>query len=171
MSVTAAVIAIGAHLAKYAGAYMAASAVVSAGSAVYSAQERKKAAAYTAKSAEEAGEESTAMANLEAERHRDKIRRLKSSQIASYAKSGVKMEGSPLEVLADTAAQADLDEMIIKHGGQAESSAYGAQAMLSHMKGRSASTAGYINAGSSLLSGAYNISSSYNTKPKTKTVA
>ena len=148
-----------------------ASLLVSAGSAVYSAQEKQKTAAYTAKLAEEAGEESTAMAGIEAERHRDKIRRLQASQRASYAKSGVKMEGSPLEVLADTAAQADLDEMIIKHGGQAEASAYGAQAMLSRMKGRSASTAGYIKSGSSLLSGAYNISSSYNTKPKTKTVA
>ena len=148
-----------------------ASLLVSAGATLYSAQEKQKTAAYTAKLAEEAGEESKAMAALEVERHRDKIKRLKSSQKASYAKSGVKLEGSPLEVLADTQAQADLDEMIIRHGGQAESSAYGAQAMLSRMKGRSASTAGYINAGSSLLSGAYNISSSYNTKPKTKTVA
>ena len=135
--------------------------LVSAGSMVYSAQERKKAAEYTAKLAEEAGEESTAMAGIEAERHRDKIRRLQASQRASYAKSGVKLEGSPLEVLADTAAQADLDEMIIKHGGQAESSAYGAQAMLARMKGNSASTAGYLKAGSSLLAGAYDMS-----KPK-----
>ncbi len=59
-----------------------------------------------------------AMAGIEAERHRDKIRRLKATQRASYAKSGVTMEGSPLEVLADTQAQADLDEMIIRHGGK-----------------------------------------------------
>ena len=135
-----------------------ASLLVSAGSTVYSAQERKKTAAYTAKLAEEAGEESTAMANLEAERHRDKIRRLKSSQIASYAKSGVKLEGSPLEVLADTAAQADLDEMIIKHGGQVEANAYERKGMFARRAGKSAETAGYIKAGSSLLAGAYNIS-------------
>ena len=135
-----------------------ASLLVSAGATVYSAQERKKTAAYTAKLAEEAGEESMAMAGIEAERHRDKIRRLKATQRASYAKSGVTMEGSPLEVLADTQAQADLQEMIIRHGGQVEANAYERKGMFARRAGRSAETAGYISAGSSLLQGAYKMS-------------
>ena len=135
-----------------------ASLLVSAGATVYSAQERKKTAAYTAKLAEEAGEESMAMAGIEAERHRDKIRRLKATQRASYAKSGVTMEGSPLEVLADTQAQADLQEMIIRHGGQVEANAYERKGMFARRAGRSAETAGYIGAGSSLLAGAYKMS-------------
>ena len=135
-----------------------ASLLVSAGATVYSAQERKKTAAYTAKLAEEAGEESMAMAGIEAERHRDKIRRLKATQRASYAKSGVTMEGSPLEVLADTQAQADLDEMIIRHGGEVSANAYKMEGMFARRAGRSAETAGYIGAGSSLLAGAYKMS-------------
>ena len=132
--------------------------LVSAGSMVYSAQEKKKTAAYTAKLAEEAGEESMAMAGIEAERHRDKIRRLKATQRASYAKSGVTMEGSPLEVLADTQAQADLQEMIIRHGGEVSANAYKMEGMFARRAGRSAETAGYIGAGSSLLAGAYKMS-------------
>ena len=136
---------------------MYAATIASAGSAVYSAQEKKKTAAYTAQLAEEAGEESKAMAGLEAERHKDRIKRLRATQRASYAKSGVKLEGSPLEVLADTQAQADLDEMIIRRGGQVEASAYAQKGMFARRAGKSAATAGYIKAGSSLLAGAYNI--------------
>ena len=157
MGLGIAIVAIGAHLAKYAGAYMAASAVVGAGSTIYSAQERKKAADYAARLAEEAGEDTKALSAIEAARAEREGKRLKARQRAAYAKSGVKMEGSPLEVLADTQAELDLDQMIIKAGGQSRASAYEREGMFARRAGRSAETAGYISAGSSLLAGAYSM--------------
>ena len=137
------------------------SALVSAGSMIYSAQQQRKTAEYRAQLAEEAGEEVKAGTELEVARHRERTKRLQARQRASYAKAGVLMEGSPLEVLADSAAQADLDEMIIEHGGQARASAYEREGMFMRQYGKSQQTAGYIKAGSSLLSGAYKAYSGY----------
>ena len=145
-------------------------ALVSAGTAIYSAQQQRKTAQYRAKLAEEAGEEVRAGTELEVARHRERTKRLRARQKVSYAKSGVRMEGSPLEVLADTQAQADLDEMIIKHGGYVTERAHQRSAMWERRAGKSAQTAGYIGAGTSLLSGAYSAYSGYSARnPKLST--
>ena len=128
-------------------------ALVSAGGQIYSAQQRKKTADYRAQLAEEAGEETRALTDVEKARAEREGERLKARQRASYAKSGVKMEGSPLEVLANTQAELDLDQMIIEHGGQSRASAYEREGMFLRRQGKSAQTAGYWKAGSSLLSG------------------
>lgn len=147
-----------------------ASALISAGAVVYSAQEQKKTAAYRAKLAEEAGEEVKVGTEIDVERHRREVKRLKAIQRAKYAKAGVKMEGSPLEVLADTQAQADLDEMIIRYGGQVRAGAYEREGMFARRAGEAALTSGYIGAGSSLLAGAYSAYSGYQARnPKTTT--
>ena len=137
------------------------SALVSAGTAIYSAQQEKKTRAYRARLAEEAGEEVRAGTELEVAQHRERTKSLQARQRAAYAKAGVRMEGSPLEVLADTTAQADLDEMIIKHGGYVGERAHQRSAMWERYAGKSAQTAGYIGAGTSLLSGAYSAYSGY----------
>ena len=145
-------------------------ALVSAGTAIYSAQQQRKTAQYRAKLAEEAGEEVRAGTEFEKARAEREGKRLKSRQRAAYAKAGVRMEGSPLEVLADTQAQADLDEMIIKHGGYVTERAHQRSAMWERRAGKSAQTAGYIGAGTSLLSGAYSAYSGYSARnPKLST--
>jgi len=50
-----------------------------------------------------------ASADLDIERQKKAATALKSGQIAGYAKSGVKLEGSPINVLIDSAQQAKLD--------------------------------------------------------------
>ena len=136
-------------------------ALVSAGSAVYSASQQRKTAAYRARLAEEAGEEVAAGTEFEKARAEREGKRLKARQRASYAKAGVKMEGSPLEVLADTQAELDLQQMVIEHGGYVSERGYRRQAMWEKQAGRSAQTAGYIGAGSSLLAGSYKAYSGY----------
>lgn len=136
-------------------------ALVSAGSAVYSAQQQKKTAAYRAKLAEEAGEEVVAGTEFEKARAEREGKRLKSRQRAAYAKAGVKMEGSPLEVLADTQAELDLQQMVIEHGGYVQQRGYKRTAMWERQMGRSKETAGYIGAGASLLQGASKAYSGY----------
>ena len=136
-------------------------ALVSAGSAVYSAQQQRKTSAYRAKLAEEAGEEVAAGTEFEKARAEREGKRLKSRQRAAYAKAGVKMEGSPLEVLADTQAELDLQQMVIEHGGYVQKRGYQRTAMWERQTGRSKETAGYIGAGTSLLSSAGKIYSGY----------
>ena len=145
-------------------------ALVSAGSAIYSASQQRKTAEYRAQLAEEAGEEVKAGTELEVARHRERTKRLQARQRASYAKAGVLMEGSPLEVLADTQAQADLDQLIIEHGGYVSERAQKRSAMWERQAGKSAQTAGYIGAGTSLLAGAYSAYSGYSYRnPKLST--
>lgn len=53
-----------------------------------------------------------ASANLDIERQKKAATRFKSGQIAGYSKAGVKLEGSPLSVMIDSAQQAKLDMAI-----------------------------------------------------------
>lgn len=67
-------------------------------------------------------------------------------QRAVTAAQGSTMEGSPLMVLEDTAAEAELEALHIREGGEANAAALIKQ-------GKAAQTAGYMDAGSTLLSG------------------
>lgn len=65
---------------------------------------------------------------------------------ANVAASGIEMDGSPLEVMADSAANAELDALTIRYGGQV-------RADQERMRGSMARQAGYMGAASSLLMG------------------
>ena len=56
-----------------------------------------------------------ASANLDIERQKKALKRLTSSQIAGYSKAGVKLEGSPIEVMIDSAQEAKLDMAITEY--------------------------------------------------------
>ncbi len=66
---------------------------------------------------------------------------------AGVAKSGATMEGTPLAVLSESAANAEIDALNTRYSGQRESALYTA-------RGQNARTAGYMRAGTSLLSSA-----------------
>jgi hypothetical protein len=97
---------------------------------------------------------------IEEQRQRLATARLRGAQRAGMAANGIEIDsGSPLDVLMDTAQLGELDALTIR--SNAEREAYGfrsqsgnlmAQAGLTQMAGRSAQTAGYIGAGSTLLS-------------------
>lgn len=79
---------------------------------------------------------------------------------AGYAASGVQMEGSPLDVLASSAAAAELDTLNIVYNGVLKGASYDNEAQglresasMERARGRNAQTQGYMNAGSSLLLG------------------
>ena len=57
-------------------------------------------------------------ADLDIYRQKKTARRLKGAQIAGYAKAGVRLEGSPLEVLLDSASEAELDMMITDYNAR-----------------------------------------------------
>ena len=90
------------------------------------------------------------------------------AQRAGFAKAGVGMEGTPLIVAAESMVGAELDALAIRYAGTVEQSQLLAQKAglqqqetLEKMKGKMYKTAGYLEAGSSLLSGVGTISSMY----------
>lgn len=102
------------------------------------------------KAAAAAGEANARAAEIEAasrERaQRAQSQRQLSSIRANIGKSGATSAGTPLMVLADSAANAEIDALNTRYGGQAQAGLYRAG-------GANAARAGNIRAGTSLLSG------------------
>ena len=152
--------------------WMAIAAVAGAGLSAYSQIEQSKAqekmSQYNAAVARQDAEAAREAAAYEELRHKDETGRLRGRMLALYGKSGVTMEGSPLEVMAESAAQAELDTLAIRRAGATAASRHEAQAQLDVIRGRSARRAGYYGAGTTLLSSAGQIGMAYG-RPKRKT--
>ena len=100
-------------------------------------------------------------AEFDADRQRQVAAAQRAQARAGFAKGGVVMEGPPLLVLESSAEQAELDAQAILYGGDVQATGYEAQANLSEMEGASAKKAGYIGAGTTLLTGAGKAGSLY----------
>ena len=92
---------------------------------------------------------------------RDKNRRLIGAQKVGYGKAGVTMEGTPLEVMADTASEQEQDIIANRYNTniaawRAESQAgqFGFEASRDTAMAGTSTTAGYLGAGTTLLTGA-----------------
>jgi hypothetical protein len=77
--------------------------------------------------------------------------------VAAIGASGVKQEGSPLEVLQDNIAGAERDAQNIRRGGEIQRDSYLRQARSFKAGGRAASQAAGIGTASSFLSGASDV--------------
>jgi len=112
----------------------------------------------SAKAQAQAGADEQAGNNLQAtaierkgvqdeENSRSRLRRLLASQRAMYAKAGVDISsGSPLTVMADTAAEGEKEALNIRFGAKEE-------AGFRRFYGKQAATAGRRAAGATLLTG------------------
>ena len=82
------------------------------------------------------------------------------SQIAGYGASGISMEGSPLEVMAETARNYERDIINMGYAGDVNATQLSNQAMISEWAGKQKKKAAWWGAGSELLTGlgAYGIS-------------
>jgi len=113
---------------------------VSAGLAVMSSVQQKKAADNAADQAKQAARENARRQSVEARKRIGLMR-------ANYGASGVSIEGSPLDVLEESAANAELDRLTILHGGSVEAGRYRAA-------GKAAFAQGISGAANDLLGGA-----------------
>lgn len=77
--------------------------------------------------------------------------RLLSRQAALYGKAGVKMEGSPLDVMAETAAESELEALMTRKYGAVKAGQALSQAQIDRFMGRAGAQAGYLRAGTTLL--------------------
>ena len=134
---------------------------VGAISQIQQGEEQQKWSEYNAAIAERDAEAARQSAEYEAGLKRKEKEKTLARQRALYSKAGVTLEGSPLEMMAGTASEYEMDALMIERGGKLESQRYRSEAKLSRMKGSAARRAGYYGAGSTLLTGMGKIGTAY----------
>jgi hypothetical protein len=111
----------------------------------------KKAAKYNSKMLEARAVDVIAQSKEEERRQRVIGRKQLGDIRASYAASGVTTEGSPLDILEESAASAELDALTIRRNGERQAMAFRNEAKLERMQGRASYNAGQIGAAATLL--------------------
>lgn len=143
-------------------AAITAAAVVGAGTllSIYGQQEKKKAALLAgdlnAAEAEKNAQLTEAQAAEDERQFRLSFRRDEARNVAAIGASGIKMEGSPLEVLQDNAANAERDAQNIKAAGVQKADAYRRQGKMFKLEAQSSAKAADIGSAVALLQGAGN---------------
>lgn len=130
-----------------------ASTVLAAGGAVAQGQQQRKMANYQANQAQADAEAQRAAAKVEADKIRKAGREQAAAANAALAASGVETgEGTALRITSGITGDAEEDAYTTIMNGYNQGARLNAQAQADRISGRNASTSGYINAGSSLLS-------------------
>ena len=126
---------------------------VSAGAAVYSGVQQKKAADYNAKMSEQNAKAIDVQTREAIRRQREQNRAILSAQRASALTSGVGESGSTLLVAMENAANLERNVRDIATSGNAQQYAALNQATLSRYQGSAAMTSGILQGTGTLLSG------------------
>lgn len=95
-----------------------------------------------AQQARVAAEQSRQEAQERADISREATEKLRSRQLTGFLKSGVRLEGTPLEVLAETERLGEEDVQSILRGGEARAQEYGSQAANYELQGKAAQSSG-----------------------------
>jgi len=132
---------------------MVAGMIISAAATTYSAYKQKEMADYNADLIKDQTKAEESRAKIEETRHREQLKKLMGTQRAMYGKSGMTMEGSPLLIMEETAAQGEIDAMLIRQTGRARKAELSGERALVKMGGRQALYGGTAQAGGSLLTG------------------
>lgn len=110
-------------------------------------------------------------ADLDIARQAKAARRLKSAQRAAYGKAGVLLEGSPTEVIVDSAAEAEMDMSITQFNADVEKRAKLSDASYRTYlgenylaQGEQAQNMGYLKAGTTVLTAASSFATKYGAK-------
>ena len=133
-------------------------AIISAIGSLSSAKAESDAAKYNAKMAENNALLARQQGEVAERAQRIRGEKAIGKMAAAYSASGVTMEGSPLDVLAESAGAAELDALTVRHNYLAKAIGYENTARLDETRADNAMTTGYFKAASSAL-GAYSASS------------
>jgi len=90
-------------------------------------------------------------AEFEAAQQRKQTKRLLAKQITQFSKSGVRVTGSALDVIAATAAERELEALAIQFGGEVRGTAAESQAALESQRAGQELLGGAIGAGATFL--------------------
>lgn len=92
-------------------------------------------------------------AAFNADRQQEKSIKLLSTQRASFLAAGVSLQGSPLDVIADTTRETELDVSAIKYNGEIKAQNFEMQAQAFRAKADAAQTGAAFGALSPLIKG------------------
>lgn len=128
-------------------------ALASAGGAIAGGISANNVAEYNAQVAENNAQAERQRAGYEAELMKDRQRQIIGAQRAAGAAAGLDITtGTPVAVLGDTAKQSEMDILARLYSGESAATAYQNDAANFRAEGKAQRTAGFIGAGSSLLS-------------------
>lgn len=122
-------------------------------SALSTAKAQSDAASYNAATNEIQAKQASDQAAYAAGEEAKKTRQRLAAQRAGAAQSGVDLSGSILDVMGATAAQGGLNYLTSIYNGDVNATSLQNDAKLNRARASDASIAGYVNAGSSVLSG------------------
>ncbi|MGM0512986.1 MAG: hypothetical protein ACQER3_09910 [Pseudomonadota bacterium] len=126
--------------------------VLSGGASLLGGMQQQKMANYQAAQANADADAARAAGRVEADRIRKAGRQQASQANAALAASGVETgEGTALRITSDITGDAEQDAYTTIINGMNTGARYNAQAQADRISGKNAATAGYINAGGSLL--------------------
>lgn len=145
---------------------MVAGTAMSALGAMSSAQAQSNAAKYNAQLAERNAQISRQQAAAQEERQRRQAYLQRGAARAAYGAAGVDLEGSPLDILEQSALQAELDAQTIRWKGEVGAGGYEGEAGLNRARASSAMTSGYMGAGSAILMGGVQLYDRIDTRTK-----
>jgi len=131
---------------------MAAEAIGALG-AINEGKAGKLAGDYNAQVAENNAAYSRLQAQEEARRTRALARQVIGNARASYGASGITLEGTAMDVLADSAASAELDALTAIQTGEAKYAAYKNEARMERIAGKNAMKSAKLRAYGLLISG------------------
>jgi hypothetical protein len=134
-------------------AVMIIGAVISAVGALSQAQAASSAAKFNAKVAEQNAISSRQQGAAAQEAQRRTSEKQLGSMSAAYSASGVSMEGSPLDVLSESAGVAERDAQTIRYNYELKALGYENTASLEKASAKNAKTQGMFSAASSLMKG------------------
>lgn len=120
-----------------------------------------RAARFNAESSMQNATLSRAQAAEDAKRFKLTIKRQMGDMRANIGASGLTLDGSALDVLEDSAAQADLDARTIVHQGELKAYGFERDAQMQMAQGNSAVRGSYYGAAASILSAGGNVAKTY----------
>ncbi len=140
---------------------MLAGTAVSAVGAMSQANAQSAAASYNAQINQRNATIATQQATAEAARMQRQSDLIQGSMLAGLGASGLSVDGSALDALADSAAQSQLDIETIKYGGRLKAMGYHENAALDRMASRTAKEQGVLRTASEVLTGVGRAGASY----------
>lgn len=96
-------------------------------------------------------------AAFEADLHSDDVRRMQALQRVQAAEQGGGAMGGGLDIIGQSARNAEMDRQAILYSGEIGAVQFESQAILDRSKGKAAKAAGPLNAASAILGGASNL--------------
>lgn len=135
-------------------ALVVASTAVSAIGAISAGNAQADAYRYQAQVADQNATAARQQAQTAALIQQEQAKRTMGATIAAYGASGIAMEGTPLDVLANSASQAERDRQQIIYKGEMQAAGYNNQAEMDRSSASNAQSQGYMKATGLLIGGA-----------------